>query len=427
MKKIIIISLLIYLPLIGQEAEWQTVGEMPIAVAGGRAVVCDSLIFIMGGRQQQGYLNDGSDVVQVYSPAKNSWRIEKGLLAKRYGLVANRYNNSIISFGGILRPSSDQTSIEMWDFINAPRFLFYHPAFSRHFATGHIYGDDFYVIGGVLVLTNDTSTSYIIKYNMLTNTVTEVYQGQYTDEFPFQQMSVLHHDNIYLFGGISFSVSNKVFKFNCTSNEYTQIQPNLSIERAGGAAVLTPTNDVYIIGGLSEADLAQSTVEIYHLEDDSSSYSISTGRPLNVGRRELMAAYYNNGIYVFGGMTKFNKLSASVELLKLPGNKVKEHEPHLIDHFSLAANYPNPFSPQKDHSATVISFEIGRSSAVRVEIYSIMGRHIRTLVNEKLSANEYRVTWDGTDEKQLPVASGVYIYQLTTEYQSLAKKMILAR
>lgn len=88
-----------------------------------------------------------------------------------------------------------------------------------------------------------------------------------------------------------------------------------------------------------------------------------------------------------------------------------------FDQLTLHQNYPNPF-----RQSTTIRFTIEEPSQVKLEIYDTVGRRVRTLYDQKLDAGLYVETFDGRD-----LASGVYIYQLTTDQQTVAKKMTLIK
>ncbi len=90
--------------------------------------------------------------------------------------------------------------------------------------------------------------------------------------------------------------------------------------------------------------------------------------------------------------------------------------------FELYQNYPNPFNP-----TTTISFQLSAVSRITLMIYDILGREVRTLVNEKETAGPHAVLWDGTDQDGRHVASGVYYYQLTTLNGSITKKAVLVK
>ena len=90
---------------------------------------------------------------------------------------------------------------------------------------------------------------------------------------------------------------------------------------------------------------------------------------------------------------------------------------------SLNDNYPNPFNPE-----TTISFSVEQtSSLVNLEIYNLKGQKIKTLVSEILSAGNHSVVWNGTDENEKSVSSGVYLYKMRTGNYISTKKMILMK
>lgn len=91
--------------------------------------------------------------------------------------------------------------------------------------------------------------------------------------------------------------------------------------------------------------------------------------------------------------------------------------------FELAQNYPNPFNP-----STTISYTLHETSDVRLSIYNVNGQHIKTLVTQPSQAKgTYRVTWDGTSDAGVSVASGMYLYRLETPHATQHKQMILLK
>jgi hypothetical protein len=90
--------------------------------------------------------------------------------------------------------------------------------------------------------------------------------------------------------------------------------------------------------------------------------------------------------------------------------------------FSIDQNYPNPFNP-----TTRINFSISKKSNVRVEIYDMLGRTIRILVNEERGAGEYSTFWDSKNDQGGGVASGIYFYSIINENYRQSKKMILLK
>ncbi len=90
--------------------------------------------------------------------------------------------------------------------------------------------------------------------------------------------------------------------------------------------------------------------------------------------------------------------------------------------FSLMQNYPNPFNP-----STEIRFSLGHRQTVELEIYDILGRHVRSLVNETLPAGDHIVRWDGRNERGYQTASGVYLYRLRAGSFAQTRKLLLLR
>lgn len=94
---------------------------------------------------------------------------------------------------------------------------------------------------------------------------------------------------------------------------------------------------------------------------------------------------------------------------------------YIPENFKLHQNYPNPFNP-----ITKIRFDVpflGRYiESVKLVIYDILGREIKTLVNEKLSAGTYEIDWNGAI-----YPSGVYFYKLEAGNFVSVKKMSLLK
>ncbi len=86
---------------------------------------------------------------------------------------------------------------------------------------------------------------------------------------------------------------------------------------------------------------------------------------------------------------------------------VAEAEGIVPAEFALAQNFPNPFN-----ASTTINFQLPLASRVELTVYSISGQRVRTLVNGTLPAGHHRLQWDGRNERDEPVASGAYLYQL---------------
>ncbi|HMQ70827.1 MAG TPA: T9SS type A sorting domain-containing protein, partial [Ignavibacteria bacterium] len=78
-------------------------------------------------------------------------------------------------------------------------------------------------------------------------------------------------------------------------------------------------------------------------------------------------------------------------------------------------NYPNPFNP-----STNISYEIGNSSYVDLKVYDMMGREVKTLVNEYMNAGTYTAGFDGS-----ALSSGIYFYTLSVDGVRMETKSMM--
>lgn len=85
-------------------------------------------------------------------------------------------------------------------------------------------------------------------------------------------------------------------------------------------------------------------------------------------------------------------------------------------------NYPNPFNPE-----TEIRYAIPIGGNVELTIYNMVGQTIRTLVKGTMSAGEYSVNWNSTDDNGQRVAAGVYFYKIVSPNGEVMKKMLLLK
>jgi len=85
-------------------------------------------------------------------------------------------------------------------------------------------------------------------------------------------------------------------------------------------------------------------------------------------------------------------------------------------------NYPNPFNP-----TTRIKFNLIESGNVKVVIYNIKGQKVKQLISDQLSTGQHSVVWNGTDENNKSVSSGIYFYKLKVANFEKTKKMILLK
>jgi len=86
-----------------------------------------------------------------------------------------------------------------------------------------------------------------------------------------------------------------------------------------------------------------------------------------------------------------------------------------------------PAHPNPSPGAASIGFALPRQTHVRLRVYDVAGRLVRTLVDGQVAAGEGVKIWDGRDDAGTPSADGVYFYRLETGTGALTRKMILLR
>lgn len=94
----------------------------------------------------------------------------------------------------------------------------------------------------------------------------------------------------------------------------------------------------------------------------------------------------------------------------------------ILSETKLLGNYPNPFTASTD-----ISFNLKHTDHTSLDIYNTLGQKVKTLVNNDVESGVHNITWDGTDNNNQRVASGIYYYKLSQNNETTTRKMILMR
>jgi hypothetical protein len=121
----------------------------------------------------------------------------------------------------------------------------------------------------------------------------------------------------------------------------------------------------------------------------------------------------DNGEYWLVAIDNNNNLSLGTDHYATNGTSLIQWkqssnlEKESISYYDLYQNYPNPFNP-----STLIKYALPKESNVQLTIYDIMGREIRTLISSRQDAGYKEVVWNGTDNNNQKVSSGIYIYRL---------------
>lgn len=121
-----------------------------------------------------------------------------------------------------------------------------------------------------------------------------------------------------------------------------------------------------------------------------------------------------------------SNVSSNYVLTSTQTTGIEDREQAIVRQYSLSQNYPNPFNP-----TTTIDYSLASDAEVKLTVYDVTGRTIRTLTHANQQPGEYSVSWDSRNDFGQMVASGVYFYKLTVNMNGnksvSMKKMILMR
>ena len=92
------------------------------------------------------------------------------------------------------------------------------------------------------------------------------------------------------------------------------------------------------------------------------------------------------------------------------------------DAFDLYQNFPNPFN-----SSTTIAYRLSRNDRIRISVYNLQGRRVRSLMEDWKEAGRHHVVWNGESDRGIPVSSGVYIVRMETDRFVQTRKLLLVR
>jgi hypothetical protein len=118
--------------------------------------------------------------------------------------------------------------------------------------------------------------------------------------------------------------------------------------------------------------------------------------------------------YRLGVLTQAgNEVFSSIERVRIPAPALALHQ-----------SFPNP---SRRGQTTTIAFTLQRDAHVRLEVFDVSGRKVRTLVDAPVEAGYQTAQWDGRNDGGETVGSGVFLYVLRAEGSVLARKSILLR
>ncbi len=134
-----------------------------------------------------------------------------------------------------------------------------------------------------------------------------------------------------------------------------------------------------------------------------------------VGLSGIGWVWYDQPYYVIGAIINGQFYGDSV------ATSITTRDDHLRTS-PFFQNYPNPFNP-----STTIRFVLPKQENVSLHIIDLLGRRVRTLVENRMDAGEHSILWDGRDDAGADVAAGVYFALLRVGDEMMTIKLLLVR
>lgn len=238
---------------------------------------------------------------------------------------------------------------------------------------------------------------------------TQIINPSYSTNSVFYDMAVDSSNNIIIAGGFRLSngsYKNFIKKFNSSGDSlWTVFPPAVSYKLPCGITV-DKQNSIYTTGNLN------SMIAIKYDQNGEEVWRTDEG--IKFWQGDIAVDNLFN-VYVTGERADWPGNYCTVKYSQTISAVTNDLKP-LYD-FRLFQNYPNPFNP-----TTTIRFSIPQTGNVKLVIYDILGRKVKTLIDEYKPTGTYEVSFDGSG-----LAGGVYFYKLRAGNFIQTKKMILMK
>lgn len=162
----------------------------------------------------------------------------------------------------------------------------------------------------------------------------------------------------------------------------------------------------------------------HFIEDNPHNYALTQYSPsVNAGMPD-MTAYPIPELDLAGNPRIYEGLVTRIDqgAYEYQGDNVGVADSTIPIINGISAIYPNPFNP-----STTINFNIMKNMLVKIEIYNLKGQKVRTVLNSKMNSGDHSIAWDGLDEFNNPVSSGIYFSKMETSEKISIKKLMLLK
>jgi len=267
-----------------------------------------------------------------------------------------------------------------------------------------VYTNDYFVFAEVINVSPNNNTVNIDLYSVND----ESFENEELEEFwQFEGNTEWIIDDETAYAGM-FSVRNGT----CYSDHYSVLKTTLCLE------LDSVISFYYRVS--SEYNYDFFRFQIDEILQDEWSGNISdwgfASYPVSAGMHTLEWSYIKDESVSVGSDC------AWIDNISFLGSGVFVENNSISSKNELHSNYPNPFNP-----TTMINYSINNNSKISLNIYNIKGQKVKSLVDEIIESGYHTVTWNGKDDNNKSVSSGIYLYKLKTDNFEKTKKMILLK
>jgi glucuronoarabinoxylan endo-1,4-beta-xylanase len=193
------------------------------------------------------------------------------------------------------------------------------------------------------------------------------------------------------------------------SSDWERVTADVDTSILRVSAFISPVGNKLTVVVLNIKSLTQS------MNFDIQDFSVDSGMVIRTSANESGDTIRTS----YDGKSTLDFPARSITTLSFSGALVTtvDNKPIRPIEFSLSQNYPNPFNP-----STTIDYSLAKESFVQLKIFDVLGREIKTLIDEKETIGKHTVHFDASD-----LNSGIYFYRITAGGFSQSQKMILVK
>jgi ligand-binding sensor domain-containing protein len=217
--------------------------------------------------------------------------------------------------------------------------------------------------------------------------------------------------SIVMSGSNLFSIANGVSVSTDNGTSWATVDNGLTVSAGNDDITAGNVYSLLVSSSPNGTDIFAGTDGgVYHTNNNGKLWrTINNGFPILAFVNSLAV----NGANLFAGVDNYAVWRRPLsEITGLNDKQIK-----LPTSFKLEQNYPNPFNP-----STTINYQLPMTSYVTLNVYDILGREVKTLINEQQTAGNHSVTFNAEG-----LASGVYFYRIKTGEFNDVKKLLLLK